>query len=211
MATFPTFDTISQRYQDLIGQPSGTINAVGIRNINNAVNDIVNRYSFSWNLTSDDLTLSSGTSDLPSDLNPKWGISDARIVNSSQLDDYQFTQIPFYDRDNYSASDYVYWITTDATNNKQVFNTLTSSGTVKIYYNFVPSDMSTSTDVCVVPDVEAVAYLAASKNWIGSERDTELKNEYENMAKRYIDALYFRDLQIGADDNMNSLATQLGE
>jgi len=210
MATFPTYATISQRVLDLIGQPSGTINAFNIRNINNAVNDILNKYNFSWNLKTADLTVVNGVADMPADWNPKWGIADARITASAQLDDSVFTQISIYDRDNYSADEYVYWLTVDVANNKTIFNTISDDCTVTIYYNFIPADMSDDADVCVVPDIEAVSYLAASKNWIGSERDTELKREYEQMAKQYIDALYFRDLYQSADVSITSLAVQLG-
>ena len=206
MATFPTYADISQRVQDLIGQPSGTINAFNIRNINNAVNDILNKYPFSWNLKTADLTLAAGVADMPADWNPKWGIHDARIVVSSTDDDNEFTQINIYDRDKYGTDDYVYWLTVDVSSNKTIFNSKTQTGTVTIYYNFIPTDMSTDADVCVVPDTEAVSYLAASKNWVGSERDTELKREYEQMAKQYIDALYFRDLQSGPDETFTSLA-----
>jgi len=212
MALFPTYSDISQRVQDLIGQPQGTINAFNIRNINNAIRDIINKYPFSWNLKTADLTLASGTADLPADFNPKWGLIDARITSSGQLNDSQFTQVSIYDRDNYSADEYVYWLTVDVTSNKTVFNTITDSGTVTIYYNFIPADMSVAADVCVVPDIEAVSYLAASKNWIGSERDVELKREYETNAKQLIDALYFRDLQSGPADRLTSLAEyNLGE
>ena len=206
MATFPTYATIKQRVQDLIGQPSGTISAFNVRNINNAVNDILNRYPFSWNLKTSDLTLATGTADMPSDWNPKWGLNDARIVASGTDNDNAFTLISIYDRDKYSSDDYVYWLTVDVANNKTIFNTHTQSGTVTIYYNFVPADMSSDSDVCVVPDTEAVSYLAASKNWIGSERDVELKREYEQMAKQYVDALYFRDLQNSAEHSLTSLA-----
>lgn len=212
MATFPTYADVSQRVMDLIGQPSGTINAFNIRNINNAVRDILNKYPFSWNLKTADLAVTSGTADLPADWNPKWGIIDARITGTAQLDDKQFTQISIYDRDNYSADEYVYWLTVDVANNKTIFNTISDDCTVTIYYNFIPSDMSAAADVCVVPDIEAVSYLAASKNWVGSERDVELKREYEQMAKQYIDALYFRDLQSGPDEVFTSLAAyNLGE
>ena len=150
--------------------------------------------------------VAAGVADMPTDWNPKWGINDARIVVSSDNNDSEFTQIPIYDRDKYGSDDYVYWLTVDVANNKTVFNSKTQTGTVTIYYNFIPADMSDDADVCVVPDTEAVAYLAASKNWIGSERDIELKQEYEKMADRYITALYFRDLQNGPSADITSLA-----
>ena len=209
--SFPILSAIQQRYLDLIGQPTGTIDSFGTRNINGAINDIVNRYSFSWNLDSADLTLAAGVADLPTDYNPRWGLTDARIVVSEDNNDQVFTQIPVYDRDKYSADDYVYWITPDPANNKYIFNSKAQTGTVTVYYNVLPTDLSAASDPCIVPDLEAVSYLAASKNWIGSERDTELKREYEQMAKQYIDALYFRDLYQGAEVQITSLALQLGE
>jgi len=200
------FSDVKQRYQDLIGQPSGTISAFGKRNCNQAVRDILNMYRFSWNLTTEDLTLASGTDAMAATYNPRWGLHDARITGSSQNDDNVFTEITIPDRDKYSSDDYVFWVTYDATNQEYDFNSLTQTGTVTIYNYFTPADMSADGDKCIIPDLEAVAYKAASKNWIGAERDVDLKKEYEAEANKYITAMYLADLQSGPQIPIHSLA-----
>lgn len=203
---FPLFSAVQTRYLDLIGDSDGTIDNFGKRNINQAVLDIVNRYSFSWNLKSATLTLSSGTADLPVDFNPRWGLADARIEYLGEGGDNIFTVVPIFDRDNFGEDDFVYWITPDVSNDKYVFNTHTLTGSVTIYYNAIPTEMSGDSDKCAVPDKEAVAYLAASKNWIGAERDEALEQKYREIADRYITGLYFRDLQQGPELTVQTLS-----
>lgn len=203
---FPLFSTLQQRYQDLLGDSDGTIDNFGKRNINAAISDIVNRYPFSWNVASTTLTLSSGTADMPNNFNPRWGLMDARIVVSDDNNDTVFTQVPIYERDKYSSDDYVFWITPDISGDKYVFNTKTQTGTVTIYYYYVPTELSSDSDKCAVPDTEAVSYLAASKNWIGAERDEALEAKYREIADRHINALYLRDLQQSADIEIQTLS-----
>ena len=201
------YSDLKQRYQDLIGDSDGTIDAFGGRNINNAIKDILNRYKFSWDLTTASLTLTAGVSNLPTTYNPTFHLEDARIVASSTNDDNVFSEIDIADRDSYSTDDYVYWITWDATNHVYVFNSLTQTGTVVIYYYIIPATLTADADYCIIPDLEAVSYLAASKNWIGAERDAELKAVYEQAADRYIQALYLRDLQNGPLFTISSLVS----
>ena len=206
MAT-PTFTTLQQRYLDLIGDSDGTIDDFGKRNINSAIQDILNKYQFSWDIKTDDITLAAGVATLPSDFNPLWNVVDARIVASSDNDDNIFTQIRPEDRDSYSADDYVFWVTYDTATDTYIFNSKTLTGTVTIYYNFSPADLSSGTDVCIIPDVEAVSYLAASKNWVGAERDTDLKKDYEAESDKLILAMYLRDLQNGPILSVGSIAS----
>src|SRR3990167_2900023 len=206
MASHPIFSTIQQRYLDLTGQPDGTIDAFGNRNINLAVNDILNRYPFSWNVKTDTTTLSGGAANMPSDFNPRWPI-DARIVASSTSDDNVFQKIDVADRDKYDSDSYVYWLTFDTTNNDYNFNSLTQSGTVTLYYHFTPSDMSSASDICRVPSTELVAYQASAKNWIPGERDEGLKKEYQDEANKYIQELWILDQQSGPQYGMNSIAS----
>ena len=129
MAT-PTFTTLQQRYLDLIGDSDGTIDDFGKRNINSAIQDILNKYQFSWDIKTDDITLAAGVATLPSDFNPLWNVVDARIVASSDNDDNIFTQIRPEDRDSYSADDYVFWVTYDTATDTYIFNSKTLTGTV---------------------------------------------------------------------------------
>lgn len=191
-----SFATIQQRYNDLRGEDtSSSADAKGKRQINQAIRDILNKYPFSWNIATTTLTLSSGTASLPATYNPLWHLVDARIVSTGQ--DTIFTEIPIDARDSYTDADYVYWITQTPAGTF-VFNTLTQTGTVTIYYYSIPTDLSGDSDICVVPDGEAVAYLAAAHNWIGDERNVELKREYEQIANQLVQQMYSRDLGFGA-------------
>ena len=191
-----TYEEIRQRTAYLRGETNYNLDSDEVieNHINASVKDICNSFSFSWNLTTTDITLSSGTANLPSDYNSKWGLYDAREGENI------FEQIDIKDRDKFGSADYKYYITYDATNKVYVFNSPgVQSGTVTIYYYFVPEVMDEDTDQCIVPDGEAVAYLAASKMWIGDERNQALKQDYEKEAGARITAMYRDDLNSGPD------------
>ena len=191
-----TWLKIKSRVAALMGESSTTSDLQS--HLNAAVQDICNSYNFSWDVKTTTGTLTAGVFNLATDFNPQWGLLDARIVASSDNDDNIFKQIDISDRDSYSSGDYVYWITYDTSNKVHVFNSLTQTGTVTYYYQFSPADMSADADVCVVPDGEAVAYLGASKMWIGDERNAQLKEDYEQEAAGRIRAMYIHDLAFGA-------------
>ena len=196
-----TFLEIQTRFAELIGETDTTnLTVPHLGHINAFIKDITNSHPFSWNVKTSDLTLSSGTANLPTDYNPKWQLLDARIVNSSTGDDNIFTHVPIDQRDRYASGDYVYWITYDTSGERYVFNTQTQSGTVKIYNNFIPADLSADGDVSVVWDTEAVAYGAAAKNWIGDERNVELKREYSREAEARVQAMYIQDINFGPEE-----------
>jgi len=197
-----TWAQIKSRGASLTGESSASTELQA--QLNSAVQDIVNSYNFSWNLATDTLTLTAGKDDLAADYNPRWHIHDARIVSSGTGNDNIFTEIELADRDKYSSDDYVYWIVYDATNKIYTFNTLTQTGTVIVYYNFSPADMTADADQCVVPDGEAVAYLGAAKNWLADERDEALKADFEEEAAGRIRAMYQHDLMFGANIGINS-------
>lgn len=201
-----TLTQIQTRYAYLIGESSTTnLTAVDTSHINAAVKDICNRYPFSWNLTTETLTLSSGTSNLATNYNPDWHLNDARISNTGTGNDNVFTEITVAERDSYSSDDYVYWITFNTSTERYIFNSQTQSGSVVTYYQFIPTDLSTGAQVCIVPDGEAVAYLAASKNWIGDERNITLKQEYEQEAEKRIASMIQRDVGFGPALRMGSI------
>jgi hypothetical protein len=190
-----TFADLIKRVYYLRGDADYTTSTTDLTilkdHINYSIKDIINVYPFErWNVTTADLTLASGAADLPSDFNPKWGIVDARIVESDTFDDKGFTPIPIEDRDSYADTNHRYWITYNTTTNVWVFNTRLQTGTVTIYYYFIPTDLVADGNVCIVPDGEAVAYLAASKMWIGDERNAGLKNDYEQEATARITKMY---------------------
>lgn len=184
---------------------TGTTNTVINNHINAAVQDAVMLYPFSFSIATANLTLSAGTASLPTDYNPKWHLKDARIVNSGQGDDSIFREVDIVDRDLYSDAEFVYWITYDTTLKRHIFNSKNLTGTVAIFYNFIPADMTADADVCVIPDAELVAYAAASKMWVGDERNTELAGDYEKEYRQRAQALYMADESYGAQEPQGSV------
>ena len=165
-----------------------------------AITDILNTYPFTWDLATANLTLAGGTANMPADFNPKWGLPDARIAGSSVGSDQVFTPVPIKDRNSYASTSYPCWLTYDVTNKVYVFNTNVQTGTVTIFYQFFPATLSADNDVLLIPDGEAVAYLAASKMFIGDERNVELKTQYEMESNQRVKSLYQADLMFGAPD-----------
>jgi hypothetical protein len=203
-----TFANLQERFLYLIGESDTTsITDIHKSHINASIRDICNIYPFSWNLKTADLTLSSGTASLPSDYNPIWHIRDARVTGSSTGDDSVYTEIPIEERDNYDSDAYVYWITQSTTTGTFTFNTPTQTGTVTIYYYVIQADLSADADVCIVPDGEAVAYLAASKNWIGDERNQQLKTDYQQEALSRIQMMQSKDLAYGGNYPVRSIVS----
>jgi len=190
--------TLRKRTTYLRGETDYSVanNLVICDHINNEIKEICNQFPFSWNLTSATLALSAGTADLPTNYNPKFRIYDARIVGANTADDVRFSEIPIEDRDNFQNTS-VYWITYNTTTSKYVFNTPTQTGSIVIFYYFIPTDLSADGDVCIVPDGEAVAYGASSKMYIGDERNVPLKQDYEQESQKRIQSLWNADNMFG--------------
>jgi hypothetical protein len=203
-ATQSTYLQLRKRAQYLRGESDTDGETITNDHIQAAVRDILNTYPFSWNVATADLTLSSGTASLPADYNPKWGLLDARITGSSTADDDIFSLVSIKDRDAYDSSSYPCWITYNATTNRFIFNTNVQSGTVTIYYHFLPDDLADDATICIIPDWEAVAYLTAAKTWVGDERNLALKQDFEQEAKGRVQSMYQADLAFGpADRELN--------
>lgn len=202
--SLPSFSLIRRRYNYLIGNSDyTTTNAINDSNINAAVQDFLNLYPYTWNVATTTGSLTTGTFSVAADFNPHWHLLDARVVNSGAGDDYIFTEVPIQDRDAYQSGDYVYWLTYDTSTKRYIFNTHTQSGTVRYYYYFFPDLMAASSDAaaqavtCIIPDGEAVAYLAAAKNWIGDERNQSLAANYMAEGLKRAALLYSHDMQFG--------------
>ena len=206
--SYPTLSDLRQRVAYLRGETDyTTTEAVIDSHINAAQRDIVIDFPYSWNLTTSTLTLSAGTATLPADYNPKWQkLKDARI-SDTQI----FTLRNPADRHKYTADDYIYWITYDVTTKRYIFNSLTLTGSVLIYYWFFPATMTAANDAAaqavypLVPDTEALAYLAASKNWVGDERNVQLSREYRAEASTRIQSMRTAEYQMGPDETQGSI------
>lgn len=195
-----TYVQARKRTQYLRGETDFTVssaNTVIDDHILFSIRDIVNAFPFSWNIKTSTITLLAGAAAMPVDYNPQWKIHDARIVSSLVGGDSVFTECPIPDRNKYQSGDFRYYLTYNTTTNLWTFNSPTQTGTVTIFYWFIPADPSADSDVILVPDGEAVAYLAASKMWIGDERNTSLKQVYEQDASKRIQAMWENDLSFG--------------
>lgn len=193
----PTFLELQKRLKYLIGEDGSsgadttTTGLTQKSHINAAIVDIINEFPFSWNVASSTLSVSAGVADLPADFNPKWSIEDAR-----DADNNAYTYVPIFNR-NLDGDNFVYWITYDVAGDHYVFNTNQDTATVTIYYHFTPDELTTDAGVCIVPDKEAVAYLAGAKHWISDERNEELENKFTKEYQRRVQALYIQDLNFG--------------
>jgi len=180
-----TYLELRTRTQYLRGEEDTAGETVINSHIQYAILDILNRYPFSWANAED--TISDGDT-LPTDINRKWGV----VVKNS--DGVEFTEILPSDQDS-NSSDYVFWLSGGK------FYTH-SSDTLKIFYNYIPTALSGDSDVCIIPDGEAVAYLAASKMYIGDERNKELKDDYKKESNDRV------MLMIQADSIYGPLVTE---
>lgn len=186
-----TFADIQARYQILKGDDSSLVaDTTGKSHINAAKDDIVSAFPFSWTQATTTLTLSAGVATLPAAYNPGFQLEDARIDTTVLI------PIPIGERDN--GNDNVYWITYNSATDTYIFNSNTLTGSVVVYYHVDLTDMSSDTDKCRIPDSEAVAYLAAAKNWIGSERDKDLQADYAKEAENRIKVMINQDVEFGA-------------
>ncbi len=202
----PLFSDIRQRTNYLLGDETATTYATLDSSINNAVNDIVQVFPFSWDLTSTTGSLTTGTFTLATNFIPKWRLYDVRIVVSSTNDDHIFTEIDPRDRDKYDSTQYVYWITSTGAG-VYTFNSTIQTGTVTYFYYYFPSPMTAAGDACLITDVEAVSLLAASKHWINDERNQALSHDYEDKATGRIKDMYAQDLNFGVPFNQEGVTS----
>lgn len=206
--SLPTLSVLRQRFNYLIGDTTSTTSGIIDSHLNSAILDITNAYPFSWNVkqTTGNI-IGSGpyyTFSLVTDYNPKWHITDARIVQIGVGNDNIFQEVVPQDRDVYALQSYKYYLLYDTVANAYTFNTPESSGTVTYQYNFIPSTLINPADICIIPDVEAVCYLAASKNWLTDERNTSLMTLYKQEASTRIQSLWQTDNAFGPTPSVGS-------
>lgn len=137
--------SLAYRYGETAVPSSGDSN----RNfwLNKAVQYIADKLGLK---KSDSITVSSGTGTLPTDFKVPLIVIDSN--------DVVFKRINAQDKDIYDSNDVVYWITG---NYKDGYTLNTNSDdTFTVWYQFFPDDMSNSSDVCIIPDGEAVVAYA---------------------------------------------------
>jgi len=156
---------------------------------------------WSWTLKSDTLTVSSGVANMPSDFNPSAGIVYACYEVTGDANDKPYIRVDVRELDNYTDSERVYFLTYSS--GYWVFNSNQDSDTVKVYYHYIPTELSDDADVCIVPDDMAVVYLAAAMWWLAKERD---EANYDRFYAKYLER---RNEMLALDKAYNSTRTQL--
>lgn len=99
------------------------------------------------------LTTVSGTIALPIDF-----IIVNKVVNESGVEIKQISK-----DSSVNASGLVYWIKGNQTDGFTLNMPTANDGAYTVWYSYRPAEMSATTDVCVIPDPEAVVYYAYSK------------------------------------------------
>jgi hypothetical protein len=188
-----TYLQLRTRTQYLRGEEDVAGDTVINSHIQYAILDILNKFPFSWSKVV--LTTQSTNTNLPSTYNPKWGIS----VNDTEG---EWTQIFPEQSFLYKDGDHVYWITYESSAYKL---NAPSTETVTITYHTIPTALSGDSDVCIIPDGEAVAYLAAAKMYIGDERNAELKADYLKESTDRVTSLIQADSLYGPDLTQGSI------
>lgn len=178
-----TYLELRTRTQYLRGEDNVAGDTTLNSHIQYAILDILNKFPFSW----DKKVVSQATNaNLPTDFNSKWGVS----VNDG---DQTWSQINPEDSYAYTGQ-MVFWITYESDRYK--INT-ENTETLNITYSTIPTALSGDSDVCIIPDGEAVAYLAAAKMYVGDERNVELKSDYEKEANDRIQSMWTADNMFG--------------
>lgn len=186
-----TFAYVQERYQILKGDDSTlTADTTGKSHINAAQGDVAGAHPFTWTKVTTTGTLTAGVFTLPTNYNPEFSIPYAAIdgVELTGKDPKSFAE---------DGGSFGFHVSYDAATNTFIFNCQTTTGTVDYQYHATPAELTLDADVCPVPDAECVAYLAAAKNWIGTERNQQLKADYQAEAERRIKEMVQKDAAFG--------------
>jgi len=174
-----TYATLKRLVANTIGRTDNTTaNTIRDNAINDAITQIVNEYKFSWLMKKGTGTIASNEMDLASDYNASHGLETVYSPATGEGNDDIYVAVGMQEKDNYSSSDYIYWLTWDSTSEVHVLNSNQSADAIEYYYYFTPAELSADTDVCIVPDPQAVVYLAVSKWWLGKERDEDNSDRF---------------------------------
>ena len=205
-----TYAILKHKTANRVGKTdNATANTIRDNCIVDAVTQICTDNRFSWTLAKDTLSVVAGAANLPTDYNPSFGLVFAVHQVTGTANDREYTRVDIRDIDNYSSSDYVYYITYDTSSGVYVFNSNQTTDTVVIYYHFLPTELSSDSDVSIVPDDMAVVYLAVALWWLAKERD---ESNYDRFYKEYEKRLAKMVLQDAAyNTTRTQLKSKLGE
>lgn len=174
----------------------GTANTIRDNHINDVIRyEIADAYPFTWlRKTNSSISIdSSGQADLPSDFNPTHELYDMRKVFTGSGGDNIFTAVPKESFDRYGGGTFRYYIDYNTSTNLYRLNTTETSITVSITYYHRPAAMTADADVSVIPDQDLIAFLAAARYWLSSERDETNHDRFKALGNQRLQQLILND------------------
>ena len=184
-----TYLNLKDSVSNVLGRTDGST-AVAIRdNSINFVrqNEIANHYPFSFLEKQTTLTVTSEVADLPADFNINHDPKDVREVGVGE-----FNKIEVEDSEKYGSGDRVYWIDWNSSTERWRMNTLYDCSLRVIYYQ-VPATLTADATYDIIPDLDVVTFLAASRYWLSSERDEDNHDRFKLLGQKALDRLVVTD------------------
>lgn len=163
--------------------------------INEAFKEVYSSRRWSWLKKKATLTVSSNEATLPVDFNKLYEPIEIWAESNGKI---EFTQVELSDLANFDTDSNVYALDTE--NSKIVFKTLLTS----VYMNYTSEftdyalDGSDDSDTLLIPNYDAVKYLALSMYWMSQERATGKQQLYFDNYQRALNDLRKKDRVIGA-------------
>jgi|SRR6185369_2462380 len=192
-----TYLQLKTKTANVLGRnDGGTANAIRDNIINSVIQDeIANSFPYSWNRkTNASISIdSNGQSDLPSDYNPTHKLYDVREVASGTANDVIYREQPRELFDSLSIATGGYFIDYNTNTNVYRINTSVPSKTLQIIYYYIPATLTADADICVVPNADAVVYLAAASFWLSAERDETNHDRFKQLGLQKVAEMIQRD------------------
>lgn len=139
--------SLSDRHDNGTVPTNSTVLAKYVRLINRGVNYCADRMRISKPYT---ITIASGVGDLPDDF----------IIANSVFTSDGHELVKVDPEDEYFRTGYIYWVTGNQTDGF-VLN-IPSDGSYTVNYSFRPTPLVNNTDICLIPDIEAVTAFSYS-------------------------------------------------
>lgn len=175
---------------NVLGRTDGaTASTLRDNAINNVVRfEIADAYPFTWLVKeSTSSTDASGYWTLPTDYNPMHRIKQLRRAS----DDALFQEINPEQFPAYGEGDLKYYIDANAGSYRLVTTEISTSLTGLYYHR--PAAMTLDADVIIVPDLDCIAFLAAARYWLSSERDETNHDRFKRLGQERLGLLIQMD------------------
>jgi len=163
-----TLLTLKNWFARFIGENDySSLESVVTSLIDDAHKEVASLSPFYCFKATDELTTSSGSVDLPTDLDISH-IGNVKVYRYDGTTKYEYERVDLDNLSSYDTSDYVYAIDFENSRLK-----LPTDVTVQFEYYFVPTTLSDNTDTTKFPIPKAIARMAAFQYWQSFEEDPD--------------------------------------